>query len=1195
MDSEGGDVCGHEVRKSDVGAIREEDDVDLSAIVPRNHGLETDENGEDVWRCYRRTNGDDEKCLFHTDPETRRERYGVGDGELAQILLAIVNDEIEDVIGEDGLLPDETSAGHTPLEIVTDGGGGAADDTPNLIKHRRLQFVGATFGNLNFSYEHLSPPNGYNVVLAGIEADTVNFRLATVDSVLVLAGSSVDELVLRQADTDVVYTTWIDVDGDVSVAQLTTSALRFDDATVRGKFDAYGLEATSAANLRRATVDGDVTLTSVTADEVKLSRATVGGSLSGDEIQTERATKLYKTTVTETVSLDHVRAGPTFSLSKLTVENEGNDDEENDDEAALSLKGLRADKWYGSGLQVDGDVVARDTRIRETVKFDEYDRSTHIGGDTDFSLSKFDGGLMFENVHVTGTLDLTSVDIHWYGSLRDTVVDSGLKMKWSTVEGEFAADRLTVHGTANFYQSEVRRDANLDSVRVADRLMLKNTTIEGELDLSDAEVGSNLQLDEATVSGGLSANQTVVEGNVTATDATVKSVTFGPGTFVAGDVLLSSAVVEDDVTFHGSVVSGTVVVDQNAVVGNLSFTRNARFGRLSMESATVHGTLELGNCRSLHQRGGGVFVTSCEFARVSINGPGAQLSVPLIGGPLVFEESVVADELAMPCDPFVHPGVRAVSLAGSVIPNATLSLGDADGASRDLIQRGNSVLTPLGFRSEADDLVYDLSGTTIGNIKTTDLASCEQDPYYQLRFWMTEFDRFRFGEHRSDFEQTDWAIHELRRWGDPDIAVITGENVDADRSTVSALSPHFVEAHGAARAARLDEEESGPPLESLASLSVSFPTLSDSDVTDWRERDWTTDETPNDSRWEYRDAERAILRRDPHDHSGEVIAAVERLRYRFGSSSEKEHLVLAVVDACLAVTGDGGATSERLVDRVASTDEDETANLAEAIAGYLRDVSSVEGETAQALAEAAVPLARRLERSATEDAPLFRDAMAALLKDIDASPHDASKLWGFLQTWDYRPEARVRNDVWNDATARAYESAAETAEEQSDERERLQQLEGTYTLAKHAAGDVGENTAASKFYYRERRYGKRLHDLDGRWLESKKNAALRLLTGYGEKPLFVVGWSVVVMLVWTALYGVVQQTLGVLPDAGPLELLVFSVGSFATILPTSPLAGATAASRSDLAVVQLLSEVEALLGVFLVAVFVFTLTRSLQR
>jgi hypothetical protein len=101
----------------------------------------------------------------------------------------------------------------------------------------------------------------------------------------------------------------------------------------------------------------------------------------------------------------------------------------------------------------------------------------------------------------------------------------------------------------------------------------------------------------------------------------------------------------------------------------------------------------------------------------------------------------------------------------------------------------------------------------------------------------------------------------------------------------------------------------------------------------------------------------------------------------------------------------------------------------------------------------------------------------------------------------------------------------------------------------------------------------------------------RGLTGYGEKPQWVVACSAGVVFAWTGLFALAQATTDALPGAGPLELLSLSVGSFATLLPPSPASGPDGHG----VVVRLLAETEALLGVFLVAVFVFTLTKSLQR
>jgi hypothetical protein len=128
------------------------------------------------------------------------------------------------------------------------------------------------------------------------------------------------------------------------------------------------------------------------------------------------------------------------------------------------------------------------------------------------------------------------------------------------------------------------------------------------------------------------------------------------------------------------------------------------------------------------------------------------------------------------------------------------------------------------------------------------------------------------------------------------------------------------------------------------------------------------------------------------------------------------------------------------------------------------------------------------------------------------------------------------------------------------------------------------------------------------------NSALRWLTGYGERPVRPIKLSGLVVLVFFAVYALSfsalearqtsEELLGIL-FGNLLPAAVLSLGSFVTLLPTAPfLSGSTAicgvAAADQLTVIgcqalQFIAEFEGFLGVFLVAVFVFTLTRSVQR
>lgn len=155
----------------------------------------------------------------------------------------------------------------------------------------------------------------------------------------------------------------------------------------------------------------------------------------------------------------------------------------------------------------------------------------------------------------------------------------------------------------------------------------------------------------------------------------------------------------------------------------------------------------------------------------------------------------------------------------------------------------------------------------------------------------------------------------------------------------------------------------------------------------------------------------------------------------------------------------------------------------------------------------------------------------------------------------------------------------------------------TYLKARNGASELGDNVAASSFYYREMRNRRRLHiqratDPDReplarlgdvtRWV---RNGSLGLVTGYGEHPDRVLYSSVGMILAFTAVYAVVLAP--PFAGAGLAGYLVLSLQSFVTFLlgspATTPLAG------------EVLTAIEGFLGAFLVALFVFTMTRRIRR
>ncbi|WP_160140673.1 pentapeptide repeat-containing protein [Haloarcula mannanilytica] len=178
------------------------------------------------------------------------------------------------------------------------------------------------------------------------------------------------------------------------------------------------------------------------------------------------------------------------------------------------------------------------------------------------------------------------------------------------------------------------------------------------------------------------------------------------------------------------------------------------------------------------------------------------------------------------------------------------------------------------------------------------------------------------------------------------------------------------------------------------------------------------------------------------------------------------------------------------------------------------------------------------------------------------------------------------------------DSPGSLLERRPRDREMLNALESTYNRAKVGAKDVGHNKAASEFFFkqmstRRRQYLARFWNtpdwrkkgvLLARWAS---NGTIGLITGYGERPSYVIGTSMLVIPLFSVVYWALPSDP---PTSGKfgLEYLIFSIQSFVTLILGSAPADSSVAF-------QFVSAIEAFIGAFLIALLVFTLTRSIHR
>ncbi|WP_424018493.1 pentapeptide repeat-containing protein [Halorientalis pallida] len=160
-----------------------------------------------------------------------------------------------------------------------------------------------------------------------------------------------------------------------------------------------------------------------------------------------------------------------------------------------------------------------------------------------------------------------------------------------------------------------------------------------------------------------------------------------------------------------------------------------------------------------------------------------------------------------------------------------------------------------------------------------------------------------------------------------------------------------------------------------------------------------------------------------------------------------------------------------------------------------------------------------------------------------------------------------------------------------------QALESTYLKAKNGASSVGDNKATSEFFMKEMAYRRRqyrrvlLGDGDGGALSKPRalskwltNAFFQATCGYGERPSRVVLVSALVIALFTIPYAVVGVDIANSQVADPL---VYSLQSFTSLVLDPPQGANT--------VVNTLTAFEGFVGGFFIALFVFSLTRSLHR
>jgi hypothetical protein len=202
----------------------------------------------------------------------------------------------------------------------------------------------------------------------------------------------------------------------------------------------------------------------------------------------------------------------------------------------------------------------------------------------------------------------------------------------------------------------------------------------------------------------------------------------------------------------------------------------------------------------------------------------------------------------------------------------------------------------------------------------------------------------------------------------------------------------------------------------------------------------------------------------------------------------------------------------------------------------------------------------------------------AKLQGADFRSAKLHKVW--LYGAEISRETRLENVDWGPKYVLGEEERAQKIGKTDKRHELLGQAADAYRILKQWHTQAGIYDIAGEFHYREIEVQRKVlawkrqpHLMLWKW-------ALRLLCGYGEKPLWEVAWAFVIVLGLACVYSVSAISFPQALYFSTVSFTALGYGSWA-IAPTAWVKGLGAA--------------EAFIGVFTMALFLITFVRKMTR
>lgn len=362
----------------------------------------------------------------------------------------------------------------------------------------------------------------------------------------------------------------------------------------------------------------------------------------------------------------------------------------------------------------------------------------------------------------------------------------GISVKRATIEGSLLLDDLsarsgpvfvgpetTVDGRLSLEQSAVTRvyigrptgtvDIGGDlllSGLLANRLVLNSVLIGGTLQAEWLTLGRKCELNDLSVTG-----TTSLENCAAYCDVTIEDTDFGGSVSAnrlatTGDVALCGVYIKGSVTFETATIDGCLDLSHAEIQGTVT-VETTDVGSLDLRNGVISGGISVGGCLV----NGNLLADGLTAPDILVSGEAPDSVAQSAWAPLVIGRvslcEVTCERLRVDLELY-HPAVNAIPVCGAEIDTGTIAVSPP---------------------ASDDRYVYDFARAEISEI--TFVRGGEENEFKSVRFLETKFDGFRFSLERGKFRATDWRIHEPRQDGYRDIAIVSQTIEPADAHTES--------------------------------------------------------------------------------------------------------------------------------------------------------------------------------------------------------------------------------------------------------------------------------------------------------------------------------------------------------------------------------------------------------------------------